>query len=154
SKVPITLTTDLDQTRERWVRQPMSYLSAAHLSPAGDRVVLTARGRVFVAPHRGGRLVEATRKHGVRYRDARFLPGGKSLLARADGSGGVERGSRPADGLGKAQQLTRGATVLRWLALPSPDGRWIAHHDKDQRLYLYDREKKKDRPIDESKSGG
>jgi tricorn protease len=154
AKVPITLTTDLDQTRERWVRRPLDYLTAAHPSPDGDRVVLTARGRVYVVPHRHGRLVEATRKHGVRYRDARFLPGGKDLLALSDESGEVELWTMPADGMGKAARLTRGGTVLRWQALPSPDGKWIAHHDKDHRLYVHERASGKDRLIDEATQGG
>ena len=34
-----------------------------------------------MASARTGRLIEATRKQGVRYREARFLPEGKSLLA-------------------------------------------------------------------------
>src|SRR5262249_6025472 len=118
-KVPITLDSDFDQTRERWVKKPTDYLSSAHLSPSGDRVALTARGRVFVAPHRAGRLVEVTRKEGVRYRDARFLDG-KQLVALSDESGEVELWRMPANGLGKAAQLTKGAEVLRWQALPSP----------------------------------
>jgi tricorn protease len=151
--VPITLETDLDQTRERWVRRPMTYLSAAHLAPDGDRVALTARGQVFVVPHRGGRLVEVARKPGVRYRGARFLPDGKTLLAFSDESSEVELWTVPANGVGLAQQLTRDANVLRWEAEPSPDGKLIAHRDKNQRLYLYDVAEKKNRLIDESRVG-
>lgn len=64
----ITLASDLDQMREKWVRKPMEYMTAAHISPDGDRIVLTARGKVFVAPAQKGRFVEATQKNGVRYR--------------------------------------------------------------------------------------
>jgi len=67
--VPITLASDLDQMRERWVQNPMQYLTSAHLQPDGDSVVLTARGRVFVAPAGSGRLVRVSRAPGVRYRD-------------------------------------------------------------------------------------
>ncbi len=151
--VPIRLDSDFDQTREHWVKTPMDYLSAAHVAADGGRVALTARGRVFVAPVGPGRLVGATHKDGVRYRDARFLPDGKSLLALADESGEVELYSLPANGVGKPEQLTRGAEVLRWEAVPSPDGKLIAHHDKNQRLYLYDIEKKQERRIDESPGG-
>jgi tricorn protease len=149
--VPITLDSDFDQTREHWVKKPMEFLTAAHLSPDGGRVALTARGRVFVTPAKAGRLVEATRQQGVRYRDARFLPDGKSLLALSDESGEVELWKLPADGIGAAEQLTRDATVLRWEAVPSPDGRRIAHHDKEQRLFLYDSKKKTNRLIDSTK---
>jgi tricorn protease len=151
--VPITLESDLDQTRERWVEKPMEYLTSAHLAPDGRRVALTARGRVFVAPHRQGRLVEATRKEGVRYRDARFMPDGKSLLVLSDESGEVEFWKAPADGIGDAEQLTSGGEVLRWEGAPSPDGKWLAHRDKNQRLLLFDVAAKKDRLIEESKIG-
>jgi tricorn protease len=150
--LPITLSSDFDQTREHWVKKPMEYLTAAHLSPDGGRVALTARGRVFVAPAKVGRLVEASRKQGVRYRDARFLSDGKSLLALSDESDEVELWKLPADGIGQPEQLTHDADVLRWEAVPSPDGRWIAHHDKDQRLFLYDTEKKTNTLIDSSKA--
>ncbi len=146
----ITLDSDLDQMREHWIDKPMTYLTSAHVSPNGDRVVLTARGRVFVAPARQGRFVEVGRRDGVRYREARFLPDGKSLVALSDESGEVELWRLPANGVGASEQWTRGGDVLRWEAVPSPDGRYLAHRDKNQRLWLYDTEKKKDAQIDES----
>jgi tricorn protease len=152
--LPIGLESDLDQTREHWIAAPMKYLSAAHLSPDGDRVVLTARGRVFVAPQHQGRLVEATRREGVRYRRARFLPDGKSLVALSDESGEVELWRLPANGLGAPEQLTRDADVLRWDTSPSPDGAHIAHHDKNNRLWLYDAKTKSNRLIDVSDIDG
>ncbi|MCG3127962.1 MAG: Tricorn protease [Phycisphaerae bacterium] len=148
--IPITLDSDFDQTRESWVKSPWEYVTAVHASATGDRVVLTARGQVFVAPHRQGRLVEATRRPGVRYRQARFMPDGKSLVALSDESGEVELWRLPANGVGAAEQLTHGADVLRWDLLPSPDGRLIAHHDKNQRLHLLEVESRENRVIDES----
>ena len=114
------------------MKKPMEYLSAVALSPKGDRVALTARGQVFVAPAKQGRLVELTRKPGVRYRDATFLPDGKGVVALSDESGEVELWTLPANGVGQAEQLTKSATMLRWQAAPSPDGKWIAHTDKDR----------------------
>jgi tricorn protease len=148
--IPIVLDTDLDQTREHWLDKPIDYLTSAHISPDGSAVALTARGRVFVAPFRRGRLVEATRKEGVRYRDGRFMPDGKTLLALSDESGEVELWRQPANGVGAAEQLTDDGEVLRWEAVPSPDGKWIAHHDKHHRLHLYDVDKRENRTIDES----
>ena len=57
----------------------------------------------------------------------------------------------PANGVGSPEQLTSDAEVLRWEGLPSPDGKWVAHSDKNQRLYVLDVEKKKSRKIDETK---
>src|SRR5262249_24690117 len=45
--VRITLDSDFDQTRERWLPRPVEFLTSAHLSPDGGRVALTARGQVF-----------------------------------------------------------------------------------------------------------
>ncbi len=134
----ITLASDLDQTREKWIDKPMDYLSAAHISPKGDRVVLTARGQVFVAPAQQGRLVEATRKSGVRYRNARFAPDGKTLDVLSDESGEVEWWTLPANGVGMATQISNGSKVLNVDGVPSPDGKWIVYSNKDQELWLLD----------------
>ena len=66
-RIPISLASDIDQWREKWVTQPMEYLTSARLHPKGESVVLTARGRIFVAPVAQGRLVQASRKEGVRF---------------------------------------------------------------------------------------
>ena len=154
STVPISLATDFDQLRERWVDKPMDYLSASHLSPRGDRVALTARGQVFVAPVLQGRLVEVTRSSGVRYRQARFLPDGKSLVALSDESGEVEWWRLPANGVGAPEQLTRDGTVLRFDGVPSPDGAWIASYDKNFVLSLYNIPEKRAVKVATSQRGG
>ncbi|HEY7215580.1 MAG TPA: PDZ domain-containing protein, partial [Thermoanaerobaculia bacterium] len=149
----VRLVSDFDQMRETWVKKPMDFLTAAELSPEGDRVVLTARGQVFVAPVKKERIVEVTRKPGVRYREARFLPDGKSVVALSDESGEVEIWKFPANGVGNAEQLTTDGKVLRWEAVPSPDGRWIAHYDKDQQLWLLDARTRKQTRIAASTAG-
>src|SRR4030095_13919048 len=98
--VPIRLVSDFDQVRERWVTTPFDWVTAAHLSPTGDRVVLPARGQVFVVPAEQGRLVDATRNPKVRYRNGRFMPDGKSLLGLSDESGEEEVWRGPATALG------------------------------------------------------
>jgi len=150
TRVEISLPSDFDQTRERWIDKPMDYLTSWHVSPDGDRAVLTARGEVFVAPQRTGRLVSIPRRESVRYRDARFMPDGKTLLAMSDESGEVEFWTLPANGVGEAKQLTSGGQKLRWGGVPSPDGKLIAHHDKDQRLFLLNVETKENKQIDAS----
>ena len=134
--IPIRLQSDLDQERERWVKDPLSYASAIHLSPDGDRLAITARGQVFVLPVREGRTVAVTHADSVRNRQARFMPDGRTLVALSDASGEVELWRLPANGVGAPQPLTHDGTVLRWDALPSPDGKWIAHTNKNQELWL------------------
>ena len=135
-RLPIRLASDFDQLREKWVKKPMEYLTSAHLHPKGDAVVLTARGRVFVAPAAQGRLVRASREPGVRYRDAVFLPDGKRLLGLSDASGELEFVTLPANGVGDPIALTSDGKVLRFEGVPSPDGKWVAYTDNNNDLWL------------------
>jgi len=148
--VPIRLASDLDQTRDRWVKAPIDFLTSAHLAPDGKRVALTAYGKVFVAPVGPGRFVEAGRTPGVRYRDAKFLADGKSILSLSTETGETEFVTLPASGVGDGARLTGDGKVLRWDGVPSPDGAWIAHHDKDRELYLLEVATKRSKKIDTS----
>ncbi|MBX3120468.1 MAG: PD40 domain-containing protein [Fimbriimonadaceae bacterium] len=152
--IPIRLASDFDQMRERWVTEPLAWTTAAHISPDGTKIVLTARGQVFVAPVKPGRIVEATRRKSVRYRDARFLADGKSLVALSDESGEVELWKLGI--LGEAdfapQQLTTDSKILKWQSRPSPDGKWIAHTDKNKCLFLYNTATKANKKVDESEA--
>jgi tricorn protease len=132
----VRLASDFDQLREKWVRKPMEYLTSVHLHPKGEAVVLTARGRVFVAPAGQGRLVSASREPGVRYRDVVFLPGGKRLLGLSDATGELEFVTLPANGVGGPSPLTSDGKVLRFEGVPSPDGQWVAYTDNDNDLWL------------------
>ena len=151
--IPVTLVSDFDHLRERWVKNAIDWVSSAHLSPNGDRVVLTARGQVFVAPALQGRIVEATRNPLARHRNARFMPDGQSVLSLSDESGEVEFWRVPANGVGAPAQLSNDAKVLRWDGVPSPDGNYVANHDKNQRLWMLDVAKKTQKLVAESANG-
>ena len=145
--VPITLTSDFDQEREKWVKKPNQYLTTTHLSPDGDRLVLTARGQLFVAPAEQGRSIEATHDTSIRYREARFSPDGKSLLALADTTGELEFYRLPANGVGKPEQLSSDGKVFRFEGVPSPDGKSIAFGDKDWQLWVFNLDEKKSQRV-------
>ncbi|MBV6522496.1 MAG: Tricorn protease [Gemmatimonadaceae bacterium] len=151
--VDITLASDLDQLRDNWVKDPMTYLTSAHLSPDGDRVVLTSRGRVFVAPVKGGRFVRATRKDSVRYRDAVFGADGTSLLALSDETGELEWVRLPANGVGPDQPLTRRGSILRFSGYPSPDGKWLAWDDNNRDLWVMNVASGEMKKISENRQG-
>ncbi|RYG32023.1 protease, partial [bacterium] len=145
--LPITLATDFEGTRERWQKNPMAYLTAFRSSPDGKKVVLTARGQVFVAPVEKGRFVEATRKPGVRYRSAIFSPDGKWVYALSDQTGETEWWRMPANGVGTPEQVTTGSKVLNTVGGVSPDGRWLVYANKDQELMLVNTESKVSKKI-------
>ncbi len=138
TKLDIFLPSDFDQLRERWVKSPQEFLTSAVLSPDGNSLVLTSRGRAFVAPakSRQGRLVDATGPQAARIRYATLLPDKKNLLALSTASGEVEIWKFPANGLGPGERLTTDGKVLRWDVHPSPDGKYALHSDKDNRLWL------------------
>lgn len=150
----INLQSDFEHVRTRWIKNPWDLVTDIAPSPTGDRVAITARGQVFVVPAAGaGRRVEVTRVSDTRARRAIFSHDGKSVYTFADRSGEVELWRHPANGVGEGKQLTRDAKVLRERAYPSPDGKWIAHTDKDRNLYLHDVVAGTDRAVDRSARG-
>jgi tricorn protease len=148
--IPVTLVSDFDQLRDHWVKRPTTFLSDVHISPDGSSAVFTARGAVFTLPAKSGRVVKVAGTSGVRYRDARYLPGGKNLVILSTESGETEFWRYPANGEGATEQLTHDAKVLRWDGIPSPDGHWLAHRDKDHVLWIYDIRLKHDTRIAQS----
>lgn len=153
SIIPIALVSDFDQLRDHWVNKPLEYLTGAHLSPDGSAAVFTARGEVFTLPPSSGRIVKVAGDSTARFRDARYLPDGKSIVVISTKSGETEFWKYPANGVGKPEQWTTDAKVLRWDGIPSPDGRWLAHHNKDQQLWLYDIQTKQNKLIAQSMEG-
>lgn len=151
--ISIRLASDFDQTREKWIKKPFDYVSALHVSPDGNRIVLTARGQVFTVPVKQGRIVNATRNNSVRYRQARFMPDGKTVVALSDESGEVELWTIPADGVGDPRRLTDNGAILRFEAVPSPDGNLIAYYDKDYVLWIFNIAKKTHTAIPTSGEG-
>ena len=151
--VPVSLQSDFDQMRVHWIKKPLDYLTSVHLSADGSRAVFTARGAVFSIPAKTGRIIQVANESGVRYRDARFLPDGKTILALSTATGETEFWNFPGNGVGKPTQLTNDDHVLRTGGLPSPDGQWLAHTDRDQELWLYNFKTKTNKRIAQSMNG-
>lgn len=151
--IPISTVSDFDQLRDHWIKAPIDYLTSVHISPDGARAIFTARGEVFTLPVKSGRIIKVAGDPGVRYREARFLPDGKSVIALSTKSGETEFWKYPANGVGTAEQWTHDSKVLRWDGVPSPDGKWLAHRDKDQQLWIYDVGTRQDKRIAQSRYG-
>ena len=137
-KINIKLASDLDQLRERWVENPSNYITSVYPDNEGDRIVITARGRAFVAPVKSGRFVEFTDKKDVRFRDAIFSSNGKSIYTLSDESGEFEFVSMPSNGVGGQKAITSSGSVLRYAGIPSPDGKSIAYDDLRGNMYVLD----------------
>ena len=132
ARFPIGLASDFDQLREHWIKKPLDYITAAHLSPDGSRVVAD-RARPGVRGAGEERPVRRCRGSASRAaiatpascRTARTCSCSRARAARW--SSGRCRPTASARG----EQLTHDGKVLRWEGVPSPDGKWIAHQDKD-----------------------
>lgn len=137
-KLDITLNTDEPYRQPRWLKEPLKYATAAELNAKGNKVVLTARGRVAIAGTDGSRLVDIAVPAQSRVRSALLSKDGKWVYAICDASGEQEIWRFAADGSNDAKQLTQGGHSLRWSLSLSPDGRYLANDDNDGNLYLLD----------------
>lgn len=141
-KIAVSLGGDFDQQRKRWVAKPQDFLTNVSLSPDGERVVLTSRGRLAtqgVGPLRRAELqIPAGLGDAGRCREAVFSADSRDVYALCDYSGELEIWRFAANGTGQPKQITEGATAMRQHLSVSPDGRWIAHTDKEARLFLTD----------------
>ena len=135
-KINIKLVSDLDQLREKWDDNPSKYITSVHTDHKGEKIVITARGSVFVAPFKSGRFVSFTDKKDVRYRDAVFSHDGETIYTLSDESGEFEFVSFPSNGQGSQNKITTNGELLRYGGVPSSDGKWIAYDDIESNMYV------------------
>ncbi len=152
-KIDIKLVSDLDQLREKWDENPARYITSVHPDPKGEKIVITARGRVFVAPVKAGRFISFTDKKNVRFRDAVFSHNGKEIYTLSDESGEFEFVSFGANGLGAEKQLTKDGDLLRYAGVPSPDGKYIAYDDLESNMYVLNKANGKSKKISTNQEG-
>ena len=135
-KIDIRLASDLEQLREKWDENPSQYITSVHPDPKGEKIVITARGRTFVAPIKSGRFISFTEQKDVRYRDAVFSHDGQHIITLSDESGEFEFVQFAADGSGSIKFLTHDGNLLRYQGIPSADGKWIAYDDLEANMYV------------------
>ncbi|AFL84921.1 Tol biopolymer transport system, periplasmic component-related protein [Belliella baltica DSM 15883] len=137
-KLAVSLNSDFDQMREKWVDNPESYITGISVSNEGDKVALTARGRSFIFPTKQGRRVRLDRKDGVRLRDATFSVDGKEIFVFSDESGEFEIHQYNALGLDTGKKITSNGNTLRFNLTPSPDVKKLAFTDLNKDLWVLD----------------
>ncbi|RUO29163.1 peptidase S41 [Aliidiomarina sedimenti] len=132
----IQLTSDFAHRQERWIENPLDYLTDTSYNGEQERVVITARSQIAVAGKSHQRLFEVQTPVGSRSRGAVMSPDGRWIYALNDHSGENEIWRFPADGSSGASQLTDDGNVFRWGIHLSPDGNYLAHDDKNGDLWL------------------
>jgi tricorn protease len=132
----IRLTSDFTNLRQRWVKDPLKYLTSAKQAGTAKKVVLTARGRIAIASSDGSRLIEIATEKDSRSRKALLSHDQQYVYGLNDSSGELEIWQYPADGSTAGKQLTEDGSIFRWDLYLSPDGKFIAHDDKNGDLWL------------------
>ena len=138
NKIDIRLASDLEHLRETWVENPEKYITSVHPNPTGDKIVVTARGRVFVVPVKIGRTIGFTEHKSavIRYRDAVFSSNGEHIIALSDQSGEFEFVQFATKDMDKVTPITKDAHQLRYQGIPSTDGKWLAYDDVENNMYV------------------
>ncbi len=137
-KLEIRLGGDFEQQRQRWVSKPQDFLTDTAFAPNGERVLLASRGRLATQGLGTLRRAELPQPADSRCRQAAFSADSQQVFAVCDFSGEPEIWRFAANGLGQAERITDDASTQRSGLLPAPDGRHLAHTDKEGRLFLTD----------------
>ena len=135
-KVSITLKSDNIYARAE-VKDVSRNISAASLSPAGERLAITARGEVFNLPADKGVTKNITRTPGAHERDASWSPNGRHIAYISDVTGETELYMQPAAG-GEAVQLTKNNDTYIRSFQWSPDASKIFYTDRKNRVNQLD----------------
>lgn len=151
--LPLRLQSDFEQVRERVIAQPLEYLSHSHLGHTGERVALTVRGKIFIVGLSSSRRQEVAIPPGSRARNAVLAPDGKTVYAICDASGEQEiwRFS-VTGGLEQAKQLSSDAPAYRTGIALSPDGKKLAHANKEGQIFILDLQTNKNSLVQEMRA--
>ena len=152
----IDLASDFDQERRHLLKHPLDFFEGASFAPNGERVVVTARGRIALMGVRPLRRIDVATPPFGRAGPAVVSPDGRWVYAIVEDAGaaiGADPGAPEiwrfaADGGADKKQLTWDDTGHRTGLLLSPDGKWLAHGATDGRLFLLDIDKGENQLID------
>lgn len=134
SRTPIGVTTDLIETRPRFVKGSR-YVRSSSVSPAGARAVFEFRGEIVTVPAEKGDPRNITGTAGANERSPMWSPDGKSIAYFSDESGEYELHVRSQDGKGEVRKFKPGGSGFYDKPVWSPDSEKIAFADNSWSLY-------------------
>nr|WP_315469315.1 S41 family peptidase [uncultured Undibacterium sp.] len=150
----VDLVSDFDQSRQRYIKNPLEFLSNVQVAGKEEKLVFTARGQMTIAGTASQRRVDIQLPDGARAREAVFSHDERYVYAFVDSTGENEIWRFPANGTGKGEQLSKDGETHRLTMAPSPDGKYLAHTDKRGRLFLLDLNTKANLVIDDAAKNG
>jgi tricorn protease len=152
--INVDLVSDFDQSRQRYIKNPLEFLTNVQVAGKDEKLVFTARGQMTIAGTGTQRRVDINLPDGARAREAIFSHDDRYVYAFVDSTGENEIWRFPSNGNGKPEQLTKDGETHRLTMSPSPDGKYLAHTDKRGRLWLLDLSTKSNVVIDDAAKGG
>lgn len=134
--VEVTIPGDRPQAMPRTINAA-EFITGGDVSPAGERIVVEARGDIWSLPAKNGSPRNMTRTSGVAERDPSWSPDGRWIAYLSDASGEYELYIQQSDGKGETRRLTHDGQVFRYAPTWSPDSKQILFSDKTGALYLH-----------------
>jgi len=127
------------------------YIESFSISPSGVRAVFAARGDIFTVPAEHGVIRNITETDGIREMDVEWSPDGRFISFLGEVDGEYEIMLIPHNGKGEKKQLTRNSDA--WIIHPvwSPDSKWLAFSDKNNKLWILDVSSGEKKLVDTSK---
>lgn len=114
-----------------------NFISASSLSPAGDRVLLSARGDIWTLPVENGTPRNLTGTSGTFERNPAWSPDGKSVAYFSDATGEYELYIINSDGSNAPRQLTRTGAGFKFKPVWSSDSNRIAFVDQSNTIFIH-----------------
>ncbi len=128
ARLDVSLTTDLIETRVRWV-EGADFIQQAGISPTGARAVFEARGEIVTVPAEDGDVRVLTETSGVHERSPAWSPDGARIAFFSDASGEYALHIAPAGDLSEARSYPIPGAGFYADPEWSPDGAWISFRD-------------------------
>jgi len=147
-KLTVEIASDQWYLRDRTI-QPKEYIHHVDPSNDGKRVILEARGDLYLAPAEKGLTQNLSNSPGTREMYPAISPDGKWVAFFSDKTGEYQLYMQNADG-GEWIPLTTTLDRTSYHALWSPDGKKLLFGNKDLAVFVLDINTKKLVKIDES----
>ncbi len=137
-EIPVEIRTDLPEARPYLKDVSGDVTDNFHISPAGERALVVARGEVFTVPREHGPTRNLTKSSGARDRSAVWSPTGERIAWISDASGEYEIHVVDPKGGEQSMHLTGHDSGYRHTLRWSPDGEKLAFTDQTLTLYVLD----------------
>jgi len=146
-EVKIDVVSDLASLAPR-TESVSNLMSNAWISPAGNRVVVEARGELFSVPAKDGYVTNLTNTSGIAERSPAWSPDGRYIAYWSDRSGEYELTLMDMKEKGKEEKISSYGAGFRYQLYWSPDSKKLVWTEGNMKIRMYDRDTKATKTVD------